>query len=411
MNNLKYYLKSWKNNYGLIILALICILFMFAEIINHRFWLSDFEVYYKSANRIIHSQNLYRMSADGYFIFKYSPTSAIYFIPFLIIPFAIAKYVYWLFLTSVIVFGFHLCIKILKPSLCKNQEVKSKNGIILCATLILAIHFLRELHLGQVNYLLLFLYIIALYLFKKQKRTLFSIILAISLFIKPFALIFIPFLVLKKRYFELLIFAGSCLILFLLSFLFFDSVEMTLNQYHSWFNEILIELSNKEDLLENRNHTVFSVIARYTPVRFLLADRAISFAYQVVILILIGLFFLWFTRIDRKDSKINQQLYFSIIELSLLVSIIPLLAYTSENAFIFSQLLVFVILLNFKSLRNYEKVLSILAFLFIGGNFGELLGRKLSAKIDDISLISIGTMTLIYLLYRLRIRNSLADNE
>ena len=62
---------------------MICLLFMFAEIINHRFWLSDFEVYYKAADRILHSQNLYGISADGHYVFKYSPTSAIYFIPFI----------------------------------------------------------------------------------------------------------------------------------------------------------------------------------------------------------------------------------------------------------------------------------------------------------------------------------------
>ena len=56
---------SLKNkNWGLIILSMICILFMFAEIINDRFWLSDFEVYYKAADRIFHSQNLYRIIAD-----------------------------------------------------------------------------------------------------------------------------------------------------------------------------------------------------------------------------------------------------------------------------------------------------------------------------------------------------------
>ena len=220
IKKLQIYLKNRNINFGLVILALICLLFMFAEIINHRFWLSDFEVYYKAADRILHSQNLYQISADGHYVFKYSPTSAIYFIPFIIFPFAIAKYVYWFFLTSIIVTGFYLCIKILKPSLFANKNRKTINAITLLATLILAIHFLRELHLGQVNYLLLFLYIVALYVYKKQKRTVFSLILAISIFIKPFTLIFLPYLIIKKKYVELLMFAGFSIVLFLLPFLF-----------------------------------------------------------------------------------------------------------------------------------------------------------------------------------------------
>lgn len=384
---------------------------MLSEIINHKFWLSDFEVYYKAAERIVQSHNLYQISADDYYIFKYSPTSAIYFIPFIIFPFAIAKYVYWLFLTSILVSGFYLCIKILKPSLYQIQNVRSINTITLLAALILAIHYLRELHLGQVNYLLLYLFILALYCYKKQKRILISLILAISIFIKPFALIFLPFLLIKKKYLELFIFAGFCLLLFLLPFLFYNSVATTLNQYHLWFNELLTELSHKQGLLENANHTIFSVFARYTPIRLLLINSKISIIYQMVVLIVVGITFLWFTRINIKNINSDQKQYFSIIEFSLLTSLIPLLAVTSVNAYIFTLILVFIILLYYKNLKFYEKVLAIIAFIFIGGDFPDLIGKQISILIDNISLITIGTIILIYLLFALRIRNSLKVNE
>lgn len=380
---------------------------MVMELINHKFWLSDFEVYYKAANRIAHSQNLYQISADDYYIFKYSPTSAIYFIPFIILPFTIAKYAYWISLTVIIVLGFRLSLIILKPSLFTNKNVKSINIITLLATLILAIHFLRELHLGQVNYLLLFLFIIALYFYKNQKRIGFSLIIAISIFIKPFALIFAPYLILKKKYTELLLLTGFCLVLFLLPFLFYDSLEATLNQYHLWTNEILKELSNKQGLVENANHTIFSVFARYTPIRFLLVNNKIQISYQVAMLIVIVITYYWFTRINIKDISIKQQQYFSIIELSLLISLIPLLAFTSQNAYIFSLILVIIILLHFKDLKNYEKGLAILAFLFIGGDFAEVLGEETSIIVNNISLITFGPIILIYLLFVLRIRNVL----
>lgn len=400
----------WKNiNLGTIVLIIICILFMLAEIVNHRFWLSDFEVYYKAANRIIYSQNLYRIILDGHYIFKYSPTFAIYFIPFIIFPFAIAKFVYWIFLMAIIAVGFNICIKVLNPSLF-TLEKKSVNKIILLVTLIFAIHFLRELHLGQVNYLLLFLYILALYFFTKQKMVLFSLMLALSIFIKPFTLIFLPFLLLKKKYLELSMFLGFCFLLFLLPFLFYGSIETTLSQYHLWFNELTIELSHKQGLLDNANHTMFSVFARYTPVRFILINSTVSFIYQLVMLSGIGFLFLWFTRINIKDISLEQKKYYWIIEYSLLVSLIPLLSFTSENAFIFPLILAFIILLHYKDLRRFEKWLSILAFLFIGGNFSELIGKSLSKIIDDISLISIGTLILIYLLYTLRLRNVLKGN-
>ncbi|MFC2100950.1 glycosyltransferase family 87 protein [Bacteroidota bacterium] len=406
-----FHLKNWNTYFGLIILAAICILFMFAEIINNRFWLSDFEVYYKAAVRILNSKNLYQIIEFDHYQFKYSPSFAIFFIPFTIVPFAIAKYLYWLFLTSIIVIGYYLCVIILKPSMFDHQKIKSINIIFLLAFLILAIHLLRELHLGQVNYLLLFLYILAIYCLKKHKRIGFSLIIAVSIFIKPFALIFIPFMIIKKKYFELLLFACFCTVLFLLPLIFYGSIETTINQYQMWFNELRIELSHKQGLLENANFTIFSVFARYTPIRFLLINSKISFIYQIIMLILIGIAFIWFTKINSNNINSEQKNYFSFIEFALLISFIPLLAYTSVNAFIFVQLLVFIVLLYFKSLRNYEMVLAIIAFLFIGGNYVELIGLELSIKLDDISVLTFGIIILIYLLYVMRSRNILKVKE
>jgi hypothetical protein len=218
-------------------------------------------------------------------------------------------------------------------------------------------------------------------------------------------------LILKKKYAELVMFAGFCFAMFLLPFLFYGSIETTINQYQLWFTELRIELSHKQGLLENANHTIFSVFARYTPVRLLLIDKTYTFFYQLTMVIVIGISFLWFTVIRSKNISSEQQDYFFIIEFSLLVSIIPLLAFTSENAFIYTQILVFTILLYFKKLESFEKGLAILAFVFIGGNFGELLGRSLSQKIDDISLISIGAIILIYLLYSMRIRGLLKSRK
>ena len=194
-------------------------------------------------------------------------------------------------------------------------------------------------------------------------------------------------------------------------FLFYDSAETTLNQYQLWFNELQTELSHKQGLLEDANHTIFSVFARHTPIRFLLVSTQISIIYQIVMLFVICIAFVWFTRINSKNINIEQQQYFSIIEFSLLISFIPLFTFTSVNAFIFSLILVFIILLHYKNLRYYEKALAIIAFIFIGGDFPDLIGKKISILIDNISLITIGTIILIYLLFALRIRNSLKVNE
>lgn len=405
-----YYWKNRNYNIGFLVLAIICLVFMVAEIYNSRFWLSDLEVYYKAAYRIVRGQNLYQIVEDGHYIFKYSPTSGILFIPFLVMPFAAAKYVYWVLLTSLIVMGFYLCIILIKPSLYSRGKVHSVNRIVLIVTVVLALHFLRELHLGQVNYLLLFLYLTAIYYYNKGKTLVFSVILALTVFIKPFGLIFIPYLLYKLRFRELIVFTGSAIILFLLPLLFYGSFDFTLQQYQLWINELTIELSHKQGLLDPANHSIFSVLARYSPVQFLSLNVVTTYIYQLMVLMVIGLTFIWFTRIHIKKASANQLRYFSMIEFALLIAYIPLLAFTSENAFIFTLPLVFVVILHFNYLKTYEKVLAVMGFLFIGGNFGELWGPIITQKIDDLSLISIGTLILIGLTYSLRIKNVLKAN-
>jgi hypothetical protein len=131
----------------------------------------------------------------------------------------------------------------------------------------------------------------------------------------------------------------------------------------------------------------------------------------MIILMAIGICIVWFMRINDSNKNIEQQKFNSILEISLLVSIIPLLAFTSENAFIFSQLLVFAVLLNFQLLNKLEKIIAVLSFILIGGNFSELIGSDLSQRIDNLSLISVGVILLIVLLFKIRTRAKIAPSS
>lgn len=406
-NQIRHFWQKGSFYIGFSLLFAVCIVFMFAEIYNDRFWLSDFEVYYKAAYRILHGQNLYQIAEDGHYVFKYSPTSSIFFIPFLIMPFAIAKYAYWIMLSASIVAGFYLIIKLIKPDLYAKSQIKTINTVVLLGTLILALHFLRELHLGQVNYLLLFLYLIAIYHYQKDRKLVTAILLASSVFIKPFGLIFIPYFLLKKDFRSLGYFLGSAVLLFLLPILFFNSIEITWQQYQLWIRELIVEMSHKQELLAPANHSIFSILARYSPIRFIALNATTTLIYQLAVLSLIGISFSWFTLIHRKRATVSQLKYLTIIEMILLTAYIPLLAFTSENAFVFTLPLVFIIMLNFDKMRGYQKLLAIVGFVFIGGNFGELWGPDLTKIIDSYSFISIGTLILIGLLYSLRLSKKL----
>jgi hypothetical protein len=307
-------------------------------------------------------------------------------------------------LTLLVVYGFYLCIKQIRPQVLEQGRKKVVNAVVLAATFILAVHFLRELHLGQVNYLLLFIYLLAWYFLDAGRWKWSSVLLGLSVFIKPFALIFLPYLLVKKRYREIGLFVLTAALFALLPVLFYGSVKTTMGQYGLWITELKTELSHKQSLLAGSNHTIFSVLARYTPLRWCMGSGMMATLYQVIVLALLAVYGYYFVKVLPRKTGHANSVRLSVLDLALLTSLIPLLAFTSENAFIYTTVLVFVILLYFHRFRVFEKALAVTGFLFTGGNFSELTGKELSAFIDSISLISIGTLILLYLLFIIKKR-------
>jgi hypothetical protein len=394
-------MKSFIKTYWVyIFFFVICVAFMFAEMKNGRFWLSDFSVYYTAAERIISGINLYRHPEDLHYIFKYSPTSATYFIPFLILPLAAAKVTYWIFLSLVIVFGFYMVSILLKDySPNTGGNTAKLNRVIFYGGILLALHYMRELHLGQVNYLLMISFIGLLLLYVKNKKPwLIALIWAAGIFIKPFGFILLPYFILKKRYAEVLYFFGFLLVFALLPLAFYHNWELFIGQYKSWIYELNVEMAAKSDVFLERNHTVFSVVARYLFLAPILASSLAVTIYKLIMLGGICLAFLWFI---LKGEKIKNA---ALLEFSILFATIPLLAFTTENAFCFTGLLIFITLFYFKQFNLGFKILLILSLLFIGANFSEIVGKQASAVLDNWSIIGIGAIGLIVCAFNLRRR-------
>jgi hypothetical protein len=383
------------NSYvGFYLFAIFSVIFLLLEIYNGRFWQSDFSVYYKAAQRLFDGNNLYQYAEDGHYVFKYSPVSAVFFIPFLIFSLSTAKVIYWFFLTGFIAGGFYISIYLAsKEGLLKNPA--RMNNIILLGLLILVVHFQRELHLGQVNQILLVMYLIAAYFYGKEKVIFSSLLIAASIFIKPFGLIFIPYLIVKGKYKDtvyLIIFGA---LFFLLPLLFYSFDEF-INQNMLWINELAVELGNKQNLVQSANHTIFSIFVRHTPLGMLSFTPYLVKIYQITILGIIGILTLVFIY-KGKNIKSNY-----VSEFALLISFIPLLSFTSQNAFGFAGLLVFILLINFRTFSIAEKVITIIGFIFLGGNYNDIWGSGLSSFFNDISLVSIGTLLLIFILFKKR---------
>jgi len=363
----------------------------------------DFEVFYRSADRLIDGQNLYRIESDGDYVFKYAPTSALYFSPFLALPLNIAKVTYWLFLCFCIFSVYYLAGKLYLKVLIRSWP-KDVNSIIIVAFAAVFIHLERELVLGQVNWLLLFLYLLMVMAYSENKHMMTALILAFTLFIKPFGLIFLPYFILKKKFKTLAWLALFFTIFFLLPLIFYTVSEYAA-QLRGWFHELTIEMGNKQDLHSLRIHTIFSILVRYTPLYFISFGPAGKMVYQILVLAMVALAVLWYIRMGREKGSSENENF------ALLIALIPLIAFTNDNAFLFLTPVIIFVLSKFDKLNMLVKFLFCAGLLLQGANIHDLWGAELSLKIQDWSLVAIGAILILLIMFFLRFGKLKSNSE
>lgn len=379
------------------VILLASLVLLIGEIINDRFWMHDLEVYYRTAVRMLQGNELYRIASDGHYVYKYSPTAGMYFIPLTILPFTAAKILYWLLLTAIAIVVLQFLYRMASDAV-PSLSARRKNTILLLSFLAVGAHLHREWHLGQVNLVLLALYVIMLLLWGSKQFTKAGIVLAASLFIKPFGLIFFPYLVLRKRYDMLLSAAVSALVLGLLPFLLYPSVEAFTRLYSSWLQELMIEMQAKQNLLQEGNHTIFSVLARYTPLHYFLESGTAIKISQLVLLAAIAGCIYTYIRLGKSLLKSVVQ------EVALLIAFIPLFAFTSQNAFLFALPTIVLLLYGFPHLTTAAKALTVLGCILIGINIRDLVGSDLYRLLEGASIYTFGTFALMVALALQRFR-------
>ena len=154
--------------------------------------MSDFSVSYQGGKRIIDGGTLYRPS-DGHLQYKYSPGAAVFFSLFALLPYEAAKFI-WYLLELFLLF----IILVLSYDLLPAKQMKK--GLVIVLSFLVLLKFLaREIELGQVNIFIVFLLAAMLIALLKKNDVAAGLIWGFSLLFKPYALVFLPYFVLKKR--------------------------------------------------------------------------------------------------------------------------------------------------------------------------------------------------------------------
>jgi hypothetical protein len=381
----------YKVPYRFIVFTILFLVIDFTiDNINHRFVMGDFKVYYGAANAIASGKQLYGvLFSPGSGYYKYSPLMAFAFYPLSILPYYIACLVNYVLISVAIVLTGIFVLHIFNTYVF-NNTVKSPNVILSVAILCITIHLIRELGLGNMNMILLLLLCLSLYGILQGRFILAGIPLAIVLITKPFLVIVLIPLVLR-RYFKTVSTTAILLALFAILPSLLVGVGMDVSLHNQWLNTMIIHAngfpsSNTLDALIRNNFHWFT-------------SDALQYIILSVVLTAYMLYIRW-DMVQERESGANQSQNL-IMEWFSIIAMIPCLFRTDTEHFLMSwPLIIFMLIYLFNTKNIALSIIFIAIVLLYAGNSSDLLGRELSYRMNDIGLLGISNVLLtLFALY------------
>jgi len=232
--------------------VLLAIILLHYSILSLRSF-SDFGPYYRSGQRFLLGENLYNFS-DGHYLFKYSPCAALFFAPVSLLPYSIASAL-WLCL-SWILFA-------LSYLLTKKLEM-GRISLPLWGTILIFLGIskfaLAEIHLGQVDFLLLCLVLLSILSLGKSREGLGGVFLAAAVLFKPPLLLILALPLWRRRSKFLLGFSLGLSAGLLAPFLRYG-LNGAWELYRGWWT--VITVSSPDLLASEVNQSAFGALSRW----------------------------------------------------------------------------------------------------------------------------------------------------
>jgi hypothetical protein len=350
----------------------------------------DFEVNYKAGKRLRGSEPLYQIE-DGHFMFKYLPSSALLYLPLSFFPLNAAK-AFWYFIVV-----FCLCSLVYVSNKILPSGKKKSVYLLIFPPLILARYFLRELHLGQINALvtMILLFMIWFLIYEKntmpsQKDIYAGLLWGLATALKPYALIFLPYFLLKKKWKSLLSGVGFLFFAILIPVAFYG-FRGSIILLKEWISTL--SRSTQALLASQDNISIIAFFMKWT------GNRNISILLSGLVIAILA--FLVLT-VVLKGRKIDRA---SVLECSILLILIPLISPLGwDYTLLMSVLGVTIIIHNFSGYSKFWRGVLVFNFFIITFSLYDVMGRDLYARFMSWSVITINFLILIGYLMYLRFR-------
>lgn len=377
---------SFKNQpYFFVLIAFLFFgLFYFIENNNDSFLLNDFKVYYSASETLMNGGQPYGVAYGlGSGFYKYSPVTLFLFSPYTLFSFETAKTVHFIMIAFLSIGVFLLCW-----NLCNRyfeNNLKKRIGFLSLLLLISAVHLTREMHLGNINMIMAFIFLMAIHFSLEKKIYWSAFFFVILILLKPYFLILILPLVISKNFKLISLIFVYAIALTLLPILFIGFDENTL-LLKNW---LLVMKGHTDGMISE--HTFSHIFYSYSGIK-------LASYWQLIFIGCIGFTYCicryreFFGRLIYDEKK-------KLVDFFILLAIIPNLVITDSQHFLFSVPLIALILGHLKQKMSWQLITIFVVLLFFyGANSNDLLGNPLSDKFDAYSTIGLANLGLILFL-------------
>ena len=374
--------------------ALFLILFL-ARVKNE---MHDFQVNYTAGLRLGQGETIYRpwkpdpgWENDGHWQFKYSPFSAILYLPLSFLPLTAAKGVWYiLVLVSIgVLAGVSLRLAAFDTGKAVTAAVLS--------FLVLGRYFLRELQLGQINALITaVLMLMTVFLIKQEKATspgagcASGLLWGLATALKPYAVIFFAYFILKRKWKTL----AAGLVFLAASFcvpVLFYGIRGNAAVHREWITSL--SESTPSLFTSQDNVSLLAFFSKWTGNR---PAAAALFGIGIGVLAILTMFFIF------RGKNVRKPVF---MECALLILFIPLLSPLGwDYTFLAAFPAIVIIFRAFGAFPKPWKILLALDFAVIAFSLYDLLGRRFYGQFMSWSVPTINFIVLAAAFFYLRLK-------
>lgn len=363
------------------VLALVSLVAVFTTRVSRK--MPDFEVYRTAGARALAGEPLYR-AEDGHFQFKYVPAFALFAAPLAKAPLAAAKGA-WFAASAV------LMLVLLGLSLRAMPAARMPPALLVVLTfLAMAKFYAHELVLGQVNLLFGVLVVTAIVWLRSGKDAAAGLALALAVVVKPYGVIFAPWLATRRNRTAFLAMAAGLVALLLLpaaQYGWNGNLRLLADWWHTVTSTTAPNLANPDNV---------SLSAMFA--RWLGAQSAAPILAAVTGVILMALTAIVIAGRGALPSP-------ETLEASLLLLLIPLLSPQGWDYVFLIGTPAVMLLVNYQpSLPPGLRIATIAAIAVVALSIYDLMGRSAYGFFMSLSVITLCVLVEIAALITLRFR-------